>query len=348
MAVTARTEPEPDTAPTPGGVRARRVAVALGGNALLRRGEAMTSDNQRANVAVACAQLAEIAAGVDLIVSHGNGPQIGLLALEGAAYTPVPPYPLDVLGAETQGMVGYLIELELRNRLGPARPVATVLTITEVDPSDPAFGAPDKPIGPQYSDAEAAGLERERGWSFARDGGRLRRVVPSPEPRSVLEADQIGALLATGCVVVCAGGGGVPTTRGADGALTGVEAVVDKDRAGALLARDLDVDLLVLATDTAGAYLDFGTADQRLISRAHPDELLARYSAQFAAGSMLPKVTAACDFARATGREAVIGALADIEALVGGSAGTRISLGAIGVSTAAAGTGHGTRTNEEG
>ncbi|WP_371646736.1 MULTISPECIES: carbamate kinase [unclassified Streptomyces] len=343
-----RTASGPGTAPTPGAARARRVAVALGGNALLRRGEAMTSENQRVNVAVACAQLAKIAAGVDLIVSHGNGPQIGLLALEGAAYKPVPPYPLDVLGAETQGMVGYLIELELRNRLGPTQSVATVLTITEVDPSDPAFDAPSKPIGPQYSDAEAAELEREHGWRFARDGGRLRRVVPSPVPRRVLEADQIGALLATGCVVVCAGGGGVPTARGTDGALTGVEAVVDKDQASALLAQDLDADLLVMATDTAGEFLGFGTADQQLISRAHPDALLKRYSAQFAAGSMLPKVAAACSFVRATGREAVIGALADIEALVDGSAGTRISLDASGVSTAAAGTGHGTSTNEEG
>ncbi|MGW2270170.1 carbamate kinase [Streptomyces yangpuensis] len=347
MAVTEPTPPDPGTAPTPGAARARRVAVALGGNALLRRGEPMTSENQQANVAVACAQLAKIAAGMDLAVSHGNGPQIGLLALEGAAYKAVPPYPLDVLGAETEGMVGYLIELELRNRLGPTRPVAAMLTITEVDPSDPAFDTPSKPIGPQYSDAEAAGLERERGWRFARDGGRLRRVVPSPAPLRVLEADQIGALLATGCVVVCAGGGGVPTVRGTDGTLTGVEAVVDKDRASALLARDLGADLLVLATDTAGAFLDFGTADQRLISRAHPDELLTRYSGQFAAGSMLPKVTAACDFARATGHEAVIGALADIEALVDGSAGTRISLGVSGVSTAGAGTGHGTGTNEE-
>ncbi|MFD7553797.1 carbamate kinase [Streptomyces sp. NPDC059835] len=337
-----------DASPTPGAARSRRVAVALGGNALLRRGEAMTSENQRANVAVACSQLAKIAEGRDLIVSHGNGPQIGLLALEGAAYEPVPPYPLDVLGAETQGMIGYLIELELRNRLGPTRPVTVVLTITEVDPSDPAFDSPSKPIGPQYSDAEAAALQCERGWHFARDGGRLRRVVPSPKPRRVLEAGQIGALLATGCVVVCAGGGGVPTVRGADGALTGVEAVVDKDRASALLAQDLEVDLLVMATDTAGAFLGFGTADQRLVSRAHPDALLPRYSGQFAAGSMLPKVAAACDFARATGREAVIGALADIEALVGGSAGTRISLSASGVSTAATGTGHGTRTNEEG
>ncbi|MFE2323464.1 carbamate kinase [Streptomyces sp. NPDC059385] len=321
------------TAPDPGAPPARRVVVALGGNALLRRGEALTYENQRANVAVACAQLAKIAAGVDLIVSHGNGPQIGLLALEAAAYEAVPPYPLDVLGAETQGMVGYLIERELRNRLGPTRPVATVLTITEVDPSDPAFDAPSKPIGPLYSDEEAAEAARERGWSFVRDGERLRRVVPSPAPRRLLEADQIGALLATGCVVVCAGGGGVPTTRGADGTLTGVEAVVDKDQASALLARNLDADLLVMATDTAGAFLGFGTADQQLISRAHPDALLTRYGAQFAAGSMLPKVTAACDFARATGREAVIGALDDIEALVGGTAGTRVSIGASGVTT---------------
>ncbi|GAA2019750.1 carbamate kinase [Catenulispora yoronensis] len=315
----------------------QRVVVALGGNALLRRGEPMTSENQRANVAVACERLAAVTAGRDVVVSHGNGPQIGLLALEGAAYTPVPVYPLDVLGAETQGMIGYLIEQELRNRLPGERPVATLLTMVEVDPADPAFGDPGKPIGPGYSGPEAADLARDRGWSFKQDGDRQRRVVSSPAPRRVLGVEQISLLLDAGCVVVCAGGGGIPTARDADGRLVGVEAVIDKDHASGLLARVLEADVLVMATDTAGVYLDFGTADQRLVTAAHPDALLPAHAGQFAAGSMLPKVTAACDFARATGRPAVIGALADIEGLVAGTAGTSIRVDADGVVTAAEG-----------
>jgi carbamate kinase len=299
----------------------------------LRRGEAMTVENQRANVAVACEHLSVIADHHELVISHGNGPQIGLLALEGAAYEAVPVYPLDVLGAETQGMVGYLIEQELGNRLPPQRALSTILTMIEVDPDDSAFGDPTKPIGPQYGAEEAAKLEAERGWTFRPDGDRLRRVVPSPMPRRIVEHRQIAALVATGSIVICAGGGGIPTARDGNGCLYGVEAVIDKDQASSLLARDLDAAAFVMATDTPAAYLGFGTPDQRAISSAHPDALLANHSAEFAAGSMLPKVTAACEYARATGRAAMIGQLADIEGLVDGSAGTRISTNVDGVRT---------------
>jgi len=313
-----------------------RVVVALGGNALLRRGQPMTVENQRANVVVACSHLASVAANHELVISHGNGPQIGLLALEGAAYEAVPVYPLDVLGAETQGMVGYLIEQELGNRLPFERPLATLLTMIEVDPADAAFSDPSKPIGPLYTAEEAAGLERSRGWSFRPDGDHVRRVVPSPVPKRIFEHRQISWLLDAGCVVICAGGGGIPTAYDADGNLRGVEAVIDKDHASGLLSRDLDADVFVMATDMPSVFLGFGTDEQQAITAAHPDAILAERGDEFAAGSMLPKVIAACDFARATNRPAVIGQLADIEGLVAGTAGTRISTEVSGLITAAA------------
>jgi carbamate kinase len=310
-----------------------KVVVALGGNALLRRGQPMTLENQHANVGVACDHLATVAGRNDLVVSHGNGPQVGLLALEAAAYTPVPAYPLDVLGAESQGMIGYLVERELRNRLPADRQVATLLTMVEVDLSDPAFGAPSKPIGPLYSADQAAELDRERGWMFKPDGDQMRRVVPSPHPQRIVELSEISGLLAAGAVVICAGGGGIPTARDADGRLVGVEGVIDKDRASALLAADLEADVLVMATDASAAYLDFGGPNQRAITAAHPDALLGEHRGEFAAGSMLPKVEAASDFARQTGSPAAIGQLADIDALVSGTAGTRISIDVAGVIT---------------
>ena len=210
--------------------------MALGGNALLRRGQPMTVENQRANVALACDHLAAVAATHELVISHGNGPQIGLLALEGAAYEPVPVYPLDVLGAETQGMVGYLIQQELGNRLSFERPLATLLTMIEVDPTDPAFADPSKPIGPLYTAEEAAQLERDRGWTFRPDGAQVRRVVPSPAPKRIFEHRQISWLLDAGCVVICAGGGGIPTAFDEHGKLHGIEAVIDKDHASGLLS----------------------------------------------------------------------------------------------------------------
>ena len=304
-----------------------RVVVALGGNALLRRGQPMTAENQRKNVAVACDHLAPIAEKHELIISHGNGPQVGLLALEEAAYGEATASPLDVLGAETQGMIGYLIEQELGNRLPFEKPFASLLTMIEVDPADPAFGDPSKPVGPLYTTAEADKLAAERGWAFKPDGDSMRRVVPSPVPKRIFELRPIRWLLDQGCVVICAGGGGIPVAYQPGRKLVGVEAVIDKDRASALLARDIEADMLIMATDAEAVFVGFGTPRQRAIVAADPDVLLARHEAEFAAGSMLPKVIAACDFARATGKPAMIGALTDIDAMLAGTAGTRVTSG---------------------
>ena len=308
-----------------------RVVVALGGNALLRRGQPMTAENQRTNVKLACDHLAPIGEKHELIISHGNGPQIGLLALEEAAYTEVPESPLDVLGAETQGMIGYLVEQELGNRLPFEKPLATLMTMIEVDPDDPAFADPSKPIGPLYTKPEADKLAAERGWTFKPDGDSLRRVVPSPVPQRIFEHRPIKWLLNQGCVVICAGGGGIPVCYRPDRELVGVEAVIDKDRSSALLARDVEADMLILATDAQAVFVGFGTPQQRAIVAADPGILLSRYKAEFAAGSMLPKVIAASDFARATGKPAMIGALADIDAMLAGDAGTRIATDVTGV-----------------
>jgi len=299
-----------------------RIVVALGGNALLRRGEPMTADNQRTNIRIATEQIAKIYPGNQLVIAHGNGPQVGLLSLQAAAYTQVSPYPLDVLGAETEGMIGYIIEQELGNLLDFEVPFATLLTQVEVDPKDPAFQHPSKPIGPVYAKAEAELLAAEKGWSIAPDGDKFRRVVASPKPKRIFEIRPIKWLLDKGSIVICAGGGGIPTMYGEDGKLRGIEAVIDKDLCSALLAEQLDADLLVIATDVNAAFVDWGQPTQKAILQAHPDDL---EKLGFAAGSMGPKVQAACEFARHTGKVAVIGSLADIEAIVQGKAGTRIS-----------------------
>ena len=303
-----------------------RILVALGGNALLRRGEPMTADVQRANVRTAAEALAPIAARHQLVLSHGNGPQVGLLALQAAAYTEVEPYPLDVLGAQTEGMIGYLIEQELGNLLPADVPFATILTMIEVDASDPAFADPTKFVGPVYDDVTAEALAREKGWVFKRDGDRMRRVVPSPAPKRIFEIRPIRWLVEHGTVVVCAGGGGIPTSwvAGRERMLAGVEAVIDKDFASELLAREVDADLFIMATDVDGVYDGWGTPDQRRLERVSPDELRRR---DFAAGSMGPKVEAAVRFVEATGRRAAIGSLADIEQIVEGKAGTTVTQG---------------------
>ena len=285
----------------------------------------MTVENQRENVRTACDHIAPIAEQHELVISHGNGPQIGLLALEEAAYEDVPDSPLDVLGAETQGMIGYLVEQELGNRLPFEKPLATLLTMIEVDPADPAFANPTKPIGPLYAAGEAEKLAAERGWTFKADGDSLRRVVPSPVPRRIFEHRPIRWLLERGAVVICAGGGGIPTAYRPERQLAGIEAVIDKDHASGLLARDIDSDILIMATDAPAVFLGFGTPDQRAIAQAHPDALLPEHESEFPAGSMLPKVRAACDFARATGKPAAIGALSDIDAMLTGGAGTRVT-----------------------
>ena len=300
-----------------------RVVVALGGNALLQRGQPMTAENQRANVAIAAKALAPLAPDYQLVISHGNGPQVGLLSLQSAAYKEVEEYPLDILGAQTEGMIGYMIEQELGNLLPMEESLATILTMVEVDPEDPAFDNPTKPIGPVYSEEEAKALADERGWTVAPDGEHWRRVVASPEPQRIFEMRPIHWLLEKGVTVICAGGGGIPTVYKPDGTLEGVEVVIDKDRASALLAFELDAGLLILATDTDGVYLDWGTDNARRIERATPDDMDRH---DFEEGSMGPKVEAACDFIRRSGGRAVIGALADLEGMVAGTAGTQFVL----------------------
>jgi len=291
----------------------------------------MTPESQRAYIQVAYDRLAPIADHHEMNVSHGNGPQIGLLALNEAAYEEAEDSPLDVLGAETQGMIGYLVEQELGNRLPADKPLASLLTMIEVDPDDPAFSNPTKPIGPIYTAADAAKLSEARGWVFKPDGDSMRRVVPSPAPLRIFENRPIRWLLERGCVVICTGGGGIPTAYHEGHKLDGVEAVIDKDNASGLLARELDADILMMATDAPAVCVGFGTPDQRSIAQAHPDSLLGEYRSEFAAGSMLPKVMAACDFARATGKPAVIGALAEITSMLDGKAGTRVSTDVNGV-----------------
>jgi carbamate kinase len=299
-----------------------RVVAALGGNALLRRGQPLTAENQRENVRVAADALAELSDEHQLVITHGNGPQVGLLALQSAAYTEVEVYPLDVLGAESEGMIGYMLEQELGNRLPDEQMFATILTQIEVSPRDPAFMHPTKPIGPVYTQEEAERYAAERGWHIAPDGEHWRRVVPSPLPRRIFEIRVIDLLVRQGVIVICAGGGGIPTMFKPDGTLVGVEAVIDKDRAGSLLARSLHAHAFLMLTDVDGAYVDWGKPTARRIARAHPDALEAL---SFASGSMGPKVEAAIEFARGTSGTAHIGALHDAVALLDGSAGTAVS-----------------------
>jgi carbamate kinase len=309
-----------------------RVVVALGGNALQRRGEPMTVESQRLNVRIACEALAPVALEHELVISHGNGPQVGLLALQAAAYGDTEAYPFDVLGAQTEGMIGYFIEQELGNLLPFDKPLATVLTMTEVDPADPAFLDPSKFVGPVYTEAEAKAKAADKGWVVKADGEAWRRVVPSPLPRRIFEIRPIQWLLERGSVVVCTGGGGIPTMyREGSRQLMGVEAVIDKDRSSAVLARDVGADRLVIVTDAAGVFVDWGTPAQRQILTAHPDDLA---ELTFPAGSMGPKVEAACSFARQSGAVAAIGALDDLAAILAGTSGTRIATGFEGITYA--------------
>lgn len=300
-----------------------KIVVALGGNALLKREEPMTHDVQRANIQVAAQALAPVAQKHKLVLAHGNGPQVGLLALQSSAYKEVEAYPLDVLGAQTEGMIGYMIEQELGNLLPFVVPFATILTMVEVDPKDPAFQNPTKFVGPVYEKEEADRLKAEKGWVFKLDGAKWRRVVPSPLPKRIFEIRPIKWLLEKGVIVICAGGGGIPTMYDPDKErwLTGIEAVIDKDLASELLARELGADLFVIATDVDGVYLDWGKPEQRRLSRLTPAELK---SYPFPAGSMGPKVDAAIQFVEKTGKRAAIGALKDIEQIVAGEAGTNV------------------------
>jgi carbamate kinase len=296
------------------------VVAALGGNALMRRGDSLDIEKMRANVRVAASALAPIAREHRLVVTHGNGPQVGLLAMQGEAFDGIPPYPLDVLGAETEGQIGYLLEQELGNEL-PGAEIATLLTQVVVSGDDPAFDNPTKFVGPVYDSREQIDeMRRERGWHVARDGAGWRRVVASPEPRQIVELPTIRRLVDFGTIVITAGGGGIPvvidgTTR------SGVQAVVDKDLTAALLATALEADALLLLTDVDAVYDRWGTPDARPIRCATVAEL---QTMELPAGSMRPKVDALCRYAQATSRIAAIGALADAPRLLMGQAGTSV------------------------
>lgn len=296
------------------------IVAALGGNALIRRGESLGLDEQLRNVAAAAASLAALVREHTVVITHGNGPQVGLLALQAESFSEVPPYPLDVLDAESEGMIGYLLGQALGNAL-PSRSVATLLTQVVVDAHDPAFANPTKPIGPQYSAEDARERATTRGWTVAPDGpdGWWRRVVGSPAPLAIVELPAIRALMDAGFVVIAVGGGGVPVTRSADGTHHGVEAVIDKDAAAALLAERIGADRLLLLTDVPAVELSFGTPHARPVGVVDTDTL---GSHEFAPGSMGPKVDAARRFVDATGQVAVIGSIEAAAALANGEAGT--------------------------
>jgi carbamate kinase len=300
------------------------VVTALGGTDLLTRGQTVTADSQRAGVRAVAHALAPVAAEHQLVICYGQGPQVGLLALQGAAYAEIETYPLDLLGTQTETMIGYLIEQELANLIPADRPLATVWTMVEVDPSDPAFRNPVKTVGPLYLREEVERLTQTHGWAFKADGDKWRRVVASPEPKRIFELRPIKWLLAQNTIVIAVGGGGIPVmyTKGADRKLTGAACVIDKDRVAELLARELGADLFVMLTDADAVYAGFGTRTKSAIRRASPEALA---TLRFAAASMGPKVDAACRFTRATGKRSAIGAPADLGRIIEGDAGTTIS-----------------------
>lgn len=298
------------------------ILIALGGNALLRRGQPLTEENQLDNIKRATAQIAQLAETYELVLTHGNGPQIGLLAVQNAAQESVKPYPLDLLGAETDGMIGYLLEQELANLLSPERIIATLLTRVEVSANDPAFLNPTKPIGAMYTQAEAEHLRKEKHWVIKADGDGFRRVVASPKPLKILGLEPILWLLEHHVIVIAAGGGGIPVALSADGySHEGVNAIIDKDLCSALLAEKIAVEILVIVTDVAAVFVDWGKPTQRAIRRISPQDL-KELKFPAGAGSIGPKVEAACQFVTATGNSAVIGSLEQILELIEGKAGT--------------------------
>ena len=303
-----------------------RIVVALGGRALYKRGEASPADAQRASARIAARAVAPLAQDHELVISHGNGPQVELLVLDAIIQGAPQDYTIDILKTQSQDMVGYLFEQELSNMLPPEVPVTAILNMVEVDPLDPAFRKPTRFIGPTYSKDEADRLALRKGWAFRRDGEAWRRVVPSPKPGHIFEIRPIKRLLENKTVVICLGGGGILAMydHSHERALVGVDAIIEKDSADALLARQLDADFLLFATDVDGVYLDWDTPEPQLIRETTPAEL-GRY--EFEPGSMGPKVRAACDFVRVTGCTAAIGAVPDIPRIVTGEVGTIIKPG---------------------
>jgi carbamate kinase len=298
-----------------------RLVVAVGGNALLERGEVPLAEIQETHVRVAVDALAPLAAHHDLVITHGNGPQVGLLANESALDPALPgPYPLDVLGAQTQGMIGYFFLQAFENAL-PNRRIVSLIGQTQVRADDPAFGLPTKFVGPGYTAVEGHKLARERGWHIRPDGAAWRRVVASPEPVAIVELPTIRMLVDAGALVICAGGGGIPVIRGSDGRLRGTDAVIDKDLSAALLARQLEADALLILTDVANVETGFGTPSAHPIGSTTPEKLRA---GKFPAGSMGPKIEAACRFVETTGKPAMIGSLDEAGDLLRGTRGTII------------------------
>lgn len=301
-----------------------KVVIALGGNALLRRGERADADVQMANVRIAAKAVAEIAKEHNVVLTHGNGPQVGLLALQADAYKDVTPYPFDVLGAESQGMIGYMVAQCVGNDL-PDCQVVNIITQTEVDPNDPAYSDPRKFVGPVYDKETAEKLAAERGWTIAADGKYFRRVVPSPQPKKIVEIDTIRQLVDSGAMVIASGGGGIPVIRNEQGRLEGSEAVIDKDMSASIMAAELDADALLILTDAPSIALDWGTPDQKEIKEVSPEKL-QEYS--FAKGSMGPKVEAVCRFANTGKGFGAVGRLEDALDILNGKAGTIIRKGA--------------------
>ena len=298
-----------------------RIVIALGGNALLQRGEPMLYEKELSSVRKACQAIASIADHHELIVTHGNGPQVGLIALQQLALGNPPAYPLDTMGAQSIGLIGYLITRELKHFLPARRAVTAVLTQTEVDPNDPAFRSPSKPIGPVYEKTQAQALARLYGWHIAADNDKFRRVVASPEPKQIVDREAIEILLQKGHIVVCCGGGGIPVIKNSFGHLTGVEAVIDKDLASSLLACELKADCFIIATDVQGIFTDWDSGKQNLLHKTTPQSLRSMH---FQAGSMGPKVQAVCRFVEKTGQKALIGSLDRLSDMLKGQSGTEI------------------------
>lgn len=296
------------------------LVIALGGNALLKRGAVLSAENQYQSIALIADAIGKLAKKYRIAIVHGNGPQVGLLALQNLAYRDVPPYPLDILVAESQGMIGYMLAQQL-GAFHPAQPVSTLLTRVLVDSEDPAYREPSKFIGPVYEPQQQAELENKYGWSMKLDGKYLRRVVPSPEPKKIIDIEAINLLLAKNHIVICNGGGGVPMVASAHG-MVGSEAVIDKDLASALLAEALDADHLVILTDADAVYQHWGTPQQKAIRSATTQELAPMAVAD---GSMGPKIMAVSRFVQRSGKVAHIGALQDIESVLAGTAGTLIT-----------------------
>jgi len=304
-----------------------RIVIALGGNALLKRGQPLTAQAQTAAITEVSLLLANVvSASHQLVVTHGNGPQVGLLALQSAAGPAASMLPLDVLGAESEGWIGYAIELALRNALPEGAVVVTLLTQTLVDPQDEAFSHLTKPIGPAYDEASARRLAETNRWTVAVDGSFWRRVVASPKPIGIIELTSIKSLLDTGAIVICGGGGGIPVCRDADKRLVGIEAVIDKDATSGLLAEQVHADMFIMLTDVPGVYVEYGAKNARVIAEASP-KALASMSTLFGTGSMGPKVSAACRFVSNTGRLAAIGALGDLDQIIAGACGTIVAPG---------------------